>query len=107
MWSSARNAVASGSATPTFVTNAIGGKQALRFDGADDHLTLPTGFHDFTAGMSLYVVMRPTVLPNGFKVLALGDDDVRSMSCSVARARVRAERLRAAGDRPRGELHRP
>ena len=69
----ARNAMASGSATPTLVTNAIGGKPALRFDGADDHLTLPTGFNDFTAGMSLYVVMRPTVLQNGFKVLALGN----------------------------------
>jgi hypothetical protein len=69
----ARNATASGSAAPTLVTNALGGKAALRFDGADDFLSLPTGFQDFTAGMSLYMVMRPTVLQTGFKAFALGN----------------------------------
>ena len=69
----ARNATASGSAAPTLVTNAIGGKAALRFDGADDFLSLPTGFQDFTAGMTLYMVMRPTVLQTGFKAFALGN----------------------------------
>jgi hypothetical protein len=34
---------------------------------------LPTGFEDFTAGVSLFVVMRPTVLQQGFKILALGN----------------------------------
>jgi fibronectin type 3 domain-containing protein len=68
-----RNAVSSGTARPTLVTGAISGKPALRFDGADDHFTLPSGFQDFTAGMSLYVVKRPTVLTNAFKIFALGN----------------------------------
>ncbi len=69
----ARHAVASGSTTPVLVNNAINGRPALRFDGVDDHFTLPSGFQDFTAGMSLYVVMRPSGLSYGFKVLALGN----------------------------------
>lgn len=69
----ARHAAASGSATPSLITNAISGKPALRFDGVDDHFTLPSGFQDFTAGMSLYVVMRPSGLTYGFKIVALGN----------------------------------
>ena len=69
----ARHAVGSGATTPVLVTNAINGKAALRFDGVDDYLTLPSGFQDFTAGMSLYVVMRPSALSYGFKIVALGN----------------------------------
>jgi hypothetical protein len=69
----ARHAVASGATTPVLVTNAINGQAALRFDGVDDHLTLPSGFQDFTAGMSLYVVMRPSALTYAFKIVALGN----------------------------------
>jgi hypothetical protein len=69
----ARHAVASGATTPVLVTNAINGQAVLRFDGVDDHLALPSGFQDFTAGMSLYVVMRPSALTNSFKVVALGN----------------------------------
>ena len=69
----ARHAVGSGATTPVLVTNAINGKAALRFDGVDDYLTLPSGFQDFTAGMSLYVVMRPSALSDGFKLVALGN----------------------------------
>jgi fibronectin type 3 domain-containing protein len=69
----ARHAAASGSTTPVLVTNAINGQPVLRFDGVDDHLTLPSGFQDFTAGMSLYVVKRPSVLTPGFKIVALGN----------------------------------
>ena len=69
----ARHAAASGGTTPVLATNTINGKPALRFDGVDDHFTLPSGFQDFTAGMSLYVVMRPSVLTNSFKVVALGN----------------------------------
>ncbi len=58
---------------PVLVADAIGGQPALRFDGIDDHFNLPTGFEDFTAGVSLFVVMRPTVLQQGFKILALGN----------------------------------
>jgi fibronectin type 3 domain-containing protein len=69
----ARHAAANGASTPVLVTNAINGRAALRFDGVDDHFTLPSGFQDFTAGMSMYVVMRPSVLTNAFKVVALGN----------------------------------
>ncbi|MDP1900205.1 MAG: LamG-like jellyroll fold domain-containing protein, partial [Rubrivivax sp.] len=69
----ARNAVSSGGTRPTLVANAIGGKPALRFDGVDDHLVLPSGFQDFTAGMSLYIVKRPSALTNAFKLFALGN----------------------------------
>jgi hypothetical protein len=58
---------------PVLVADAIGGQPALRFDGIDDHFNLPSGFEDFTAGVSLFVVMRPTVLQQGFKILALGN----------------------------------
>jgi fibronectin type 3 domain-containing protein len=68
-----RNAVASGSTQPTLVASAIGGKPALRFDGVDDHFVLPSGFQDFTAGMTLYIVKRPSVLTNAFKMFALGN----------------------------------
>jgi hypothetical protein len=69
----ARHATASGSGMPVLVTNALNGRPVLRFDGIDDHFSLPSGFQDFTAGMSLYVVMRPTGLTYGFKIVALGN----------------------------------
>jgi hypothetical protein len=58
---------------PTVVSDGIGGRAALRFDGVDDHLSLPTGFDDLSRGVSLFIVMRPTVLQSGFKILALGN----------------------------------
>lgn len=68
------HAIVSGGGAPKVVSNAIGGRPAVRFDGLDDFLTLPTsGFENFTAGISLYVVMKPTVLQSGFKILALGN----------------------------------
>jgi hypothetical protein len=66
-------ATAPSATAPQFVTSGINGQPAVRFDGTNDFLSLPTGFQDFTAGMSLYVVMRPTVLQSGFKILALGN----------------------------------
>jgi fibronectin type 3 domain-containing protein len=69
------NAVSTGSLAPTLVHSAINGQAVVRFDGVDDHLTLPSGFQDFTAGMSLYVVARPSVLTSGFKLLSLGNTD--------------------------------
>lgn len=67
------NDAVAGLGAPTLVASAINGRPAVRFDGVDDSLTLPAGFSNFTAGMSLYVVMRPTVLQNGFKILMLGN----------------------------------
>lgn len=68
------HAIVTGGGAPTVHSNAVGGKPAVRFDGADDFLALPTsGFDNFTAGISLYVVMKPTVLQSGFKILAMGN----------------------------------
>lgn len=67
------NTAVAGSGAPTLVANAIGGRPAVRFDGIDDFLVLPAGFSDFTGGMSLYIVVRPTVLTAGFKMLLLGN----------------------------------
>lgn len=58
--------------TPTFIASGINGKPVVRFDGDDDFLQLPPGFEDFTAGVSIYVVMQSTVAQPGFKVVALG-----------------------------------
>ncbi len=62
-----------GSNAPTLVTNALNGKPVVRFDGSNDYMTLPAGFANFTAGVSLYIVARPTVLQSGFKFLVLGN----------------------------------
>ena len=45
----------------------------MRFDGVDDYLTLGTGFQNFTGGITLFVVLRPTVLKTGSKILLLGN----------------------------------
>jgi beta-lactam-binding protein with PASTA domain len=66
-------AVGSGLQAPTFALSAINGQPAVRFDGVDDFLALTGSLSDFRAGVSLYVVMRPTVLQSGFKVLLLGN----------------------------------
>jgi fibronectin type 3 domain-containing protein len=60
---------------PIFVASGIYGKPVVRFDGVDDFLQLPAGFADFTAGLSVYVVMRPTALlqQDGFKIVLLGN----------------------------------
>lgn len=45
---------------PTLVASAIGNEPAIHFDGANSYLQLPTGFSDFTRGMTALIVMRPT-----------------------------------------------
>ena len=64
----------------------INGQPVVRFDGIDDFLTLTSGFANFTAGMSLYVVTRPTVrLQPGFKLFLLGNDALEQ-NISLGRA---------------------
>lgn len=58
---------------PRFYSSGLNGQPTLRFDGADDYLSLPAGFDDFSSGLSLFIVARPTVLQHGFKLLALGN----------------------------------
>lgn len=65
--------VIAGSATASVVAAGINGRPAVRFDGVDDYLNLPSGFHDFTDGLSMYVVLRPSALQPGMKILALGN----------------------------------
>lgn len=67
------NDAVAGPGAPVLVANSINGRPAVRFDGVDDSFTLPAGFSNFTSGMSVYVVMRPTVLKSGFKMLLLGN----------------------------------
>jgi hypothetical protein len=67
------NNATAGTGAPTFISSGIGGKPVVRFDGNNDYLTLPNGFSNFTSGISLYVIARPTVLQSGFKLLALGN----------------------------------
>lgn len=43
---------------PRFVSAGIGGQPSLEFDGVDDFLKLPVGFSDFTAGVSIFVVIH-------------------------------------------------
>ena len=67
------DAVGASGTAPVLVTNAIAGRPALRFDGADDFMALPAGFEDFTGGLSMYVIARPSVLTSGYKMVALGN----------------------------------
>ena len=67
------NAVGANGTSPVLVTNAIAGRPALRFDGADDFMALPSGFEDFTGGLSMYVIARPSALTSGYKMVALGN----------------------------------
>src|SRR5262249_48717337 len=43
-------------ARPKLRTNALGGKPALVFDGADDYFKVPTIDADFSGGTSIFVV---------------------------------------------------
>jgi hypothetical protein len=49
------------------------GRAVLRFDGQNDYLNLPVGFEDFSAGMTLFVVARPSTLQPGSKLVLLGN----------------------------------
>jgi hypothetical protein len=69
----ARDATTAAGAGPVLVSAAIGGRPALRFDGQNDHLGLPTGFEDFTQGLTLFVVARPSAVQPGSKIFLLGN----------------------------------
>jgi hypothetical protein len=45
---------------PQLVDSGLGVGPGIEFDGVDDYLKLPIGFADFTAGLSLFVVLRQT-----------------------------------------------
>lgn len=77
IWSDAsggnNDAVSVSDYAPSLLSNAIGDHAAIKFDGQDDYLNLLTGFEDFSAGLSLFLVIRPLVLHPGFKLIALGN----------------------------------
>jgi hypothetical protein len=45
---------------PQLLESGMGAGPAIEFDGVDDYLRMPMGFADFTAGVSLFVVLRQT-----------------------------------------------
>ncbi|MDF3066786.1 MAG: hypothetical protein K0R38_2387 [Polyangiaceae bacterium] len=45
-----------GSLQPKLVPNARGSLPLLEFDGVDDRLSLPSGFADFSAGLSVFII---------------------------------------------------
>ena len=54
------NATSRSGSEPTWTASAINGHPVLHFDGAASYLQLPSGFSDFTQGMTALVVARPT-----------------------------------------------
>ena len=56
---------------PTLTTDPWGGHDALYFDG-DDHLTLPDGFDDWSDGLTMFVVARPTDEDADSRILEFG-----------------------------------
>jgi hypothetical protein len=54
-----KNAVqATASSRPTVTANGLNGHEVVTFDGVDDYFSLPTGFKDFTAGISIFIVLQ-------------------------------------------------
>jgi hypothetical protein len=68
-----RDATISTGFGPTLITGALGGKPVVRFDGQNDYLNLANGFENFTAGLTLFVVARPSSLQTGSKLFLLGN----------------------------------
>jgi hypothetical protein len=53
----------SGTARPTFITNGIGGKATVRFDGVDDVMS-STASLDLTSGLTIFIVARNAIRQN-------------------------------------------
>jgi hypothetical protein len=45
---------------PLWIPNALNGRPAVNFDGVSDFLFLPSGFNNFSTGMSTFIVARPS-----------------------------------------------
>ncbi|RTL42341.1 MAG: hypothetical protein EKK48_10125 [Candidatus Melainabacteria bacterium] len=57
---------------PTFSTNSVNGLPAITF-GASQFFALPAGFSDFTAGASIFAILKPTSVTAGARILDLGN----------------------------------
>ena len=51
-----------GTAQPTLISSAINSQSALSFNGTSDYLQMPSGFSNFSAGATEFVVVKPTAL---------------------------------------------
>ena len=56
--------------SPVYDTGIL--NSALVFDGEDDLVTMPSGFDDFTAGMTIAVWVNPSVVNNWARIIDLG-----------------------------------
>jgi len=54
---------------PAFVPQAVLGRPAIRFDGVDDFFSLPSGFGDFRAGLTAFLVVRVGATPVSMRFL--------------------------------------
>jgi len=63
---------ATASMRPTLVGNAMNGRPALRFSGANQGLTVPSGFADFTNGVTIFAVQRATTLVDWGRAVDFG-----------------------------------
>lgn len=58
---------------PSFVPGAVQGRPAIRFDGIDHFLALPSGFGDFRAGLSAFLVVKVGASPATMRILDFGE----------------------------------
>ncbi|MEZ4219299.1 MAG: LamG-like jellyroll fold domain-containing protein [Polyangiaceae bacterium] len=58
---------------PTHSATGLNGKPAVLFDGVDDYFSLPTGFKDFTAGISIFIVLKASKATQNEGHLFLGN----------------------------------
>lgn len=60
---------------PSYNANAINGLPSVVFtSSSSSYLTLPSGFADFTAGFSAFVVLKPTSVGSTARIMALGNN---------------------------------
>ena len=60
---------------PKLVAGALGGLPLVEFDGTDDFLKLTAGFKDFSAGLSIFIVLRVTKSASTPSILHLSNGD--------------------------------
>ncbi|MBX9670816.1 MAG: chitobiase/beta-hexosaminidase C-terminal domain-containing protein, partial [Candidatus Obscuribacterales bacterium] len=58
---------------PTVLKPAVNGLPAVSFNGSSNWLQFPDGFSDFSQGMSLFVVVKPTTSTAGKRFLDIGN----------------------------------
>ncbi len=58
---------------PVYAPGKVG--NGIVFDGADDYITLPSGFDDFSAGMTISVWANPTSAANWARFIDLGNGE--------------------------------